>query len=139
VEGVGRGELLALGAPICFAAYVILTRRAGGQANQIGQLLWVSIGALMLLSVMAWFYWLPIDQEAFGLLLISSVVFLGIYLLQIAAFSSGETSVIAPFSYLHIGTAAGAGYLFFGTIPDLVAWIGMGMIVISGVIVALRS
>ncbi len=138
-DGFGQAEALALGAPVCFSAYVILTRRMGRAANQIGQLMWTSIGALALLGTIAWFDWHPVTREAFGLLLIAGVISLFVYLLQIAAFGGGDTSVISSIGYLQIPTAAAVGYLYWGTVPDLAAWIGMAMIIISGVIVALRS
>lgn len=137
-DGLSYGEALGLGAPVCFTAYVVLTRRMSGRSAPIGQLLWTMMGGLPILAFAAVSVWQPITAYALGILILCGVLSLLVYMLQIAAFQ-GEASVVAPFSYLNIATAALAGYLIWGTLPDTVAIIGMGIIVASGVVVALRS
>ena len=139
VDGIGTGELLAIGAPVCFSAYILLTRRMSGQADKMTQLLWTVASAMVILCVVASQDWRPVTSEALGLMIMAGVFALGVYLSQIAAFDAGEASVIVPFSYLNIPTAAIAGYLIWGHLPDTLGWIGISLIAISGIVVALRS
>ncbi len=46
---------------------------------------------------------------------------------------------LAPVNYLHLAWAALLGWLVFGHAPDAVTALGMGMVVLAGVAVALRS
>lgn len=137
--GLGEGKLLALGAPLCFSAYIILTRKMSGQGTQMGQLFWTMIGALLVTGLAAWYTWQPLDNIAWGLVILTGVLALAIYILQIASLQAGEASVVTPFSYLSLGTAALTGYLIWGDWPNPMAWAGIGLISLSGVIVALRS
>ena len=57
----------------------------------------------------------------------------------IAAFRFSQASLIAPFSYVQIVGATLIGYLFFSDLPDLITWIGIIVIVGSGVYIAIRE
>jgi drug/metabolite transporter (DMT)-like permease len=139
LDGIGTGELLAIGAPVCFSAYIILTRSMSGQADKMTQLLWTVAGAMVILCIAALQDWQPITAEALGLMIMAGLFAIGVYLSQIAAFDAGEASVVVPFSYLNIVTAAVAGYVIWGHLPDALGWVGMSLIAISGIVVALRS
>lgn len=139
IDGIGTGEMLAIGAPVCFSAYIILTRSMSGQSGNITQLLWTVTGALVIMVIVTTQVWRPVTGEALGLMILAGVLALGVYLSQIAAFDAGEASVIVPFSYLNIASAALVGYLIWGHLPDQLGWIGMSLIAISGVVVAIRS
>ncbi len=110
-----------------------------GQADKMTQLLWTVAGAMVILGLVATQSWRPVTGEALGLMILAGIFALGVYLSQIAAFDAGEASVVVPFSYLNIATAALVGYLIWGHLPDTLGWIGMSLIAISGVVVALRS
>ena len=51
----------------------------------------------------------------------------------------GEVSAVAPFRYARIVFALAIAYLIFGERPDLWTWIGVGLIVGSGVYTFLRE
>ncbi|MGC4077486.1 MAG: DMT family transporter [Rubrivivax sp.] len=55
------------------------------------------------------------------------------------AFRVGETSVVLPFSYSGLLWALLVGALVFGTLPNALGLVGMGLIVLSGVLVVLRE
>ena len=135
----GTGEMLAMGAPLCFSAYIILTRRMSGSSSQFGQLFWTMIGALIVTAGFGIWVWQPLDDMAWGLLLLTGVLALAIYMLQIAALSAGEASVIVPFSYLSLANAALIGWMIWGDVPDPISWVGMALIGLSGIVIAVRS
>lgn len=137
--GLGKGELLALGAPFCFSAYIILTRRMSGQATQLGQLLWTCIGAFAVTGFIAWQVWQDPDNFGWGMIILTGLLAFAIYILQIAALSGGEASVIVPFSYVSLGTATALGYVIWGDLPNGLALAGIGLIALSGIVIAVRS
>ncbi|HEY9281445.1 MAG TPA: DMT family transporter [Eoetvoesiella sp.] len=55
------------------------------------------------------------------------------HLLQIQAFRNAPASMLAPFVYFQIISAAGFGWLIWGQFPDLLTWIGISIICISGI------
>jgi drug/metabolite transporter (DMT)-like permease len=137
--GLGVGELLALGAPLCFSAYIILTRRMSGQATQLGQLFWTCIGAFAVTGIMGWQVWQDPDNFAWGMIILTGLLAFVIYVLQIAALSQGEASVIVPFSYVSLATATAVGYMIWGELPNGLALAGIGLIAMSGIVIAVRS
>lgn len=137
--GLGRGELLALGAPLCFSVYVLLTRRMSGQATQLGQLFWTSLSAVVVTGIAAWLTWRNPDAFGWGMIILTSILALAIYVLQIASLSAGEASVIVPFNYAALGTSAAIGYLIWGHVPNTLALAGIALIALSGIVIATRS
>jgi drug/metabolite transporter (DMT)-like permease len=57
----------------------------------------------------------------------------------IAAFVRAPASLLAPFTYVHLVWATLYGWLVFGTLPDGIAVAGMGVIIASGVLLALHE
>ncbi|MEM7751488.1 MAG: EamA/RhaT family transporter, partial [Pseudomonadota bacterium] len=45
----------------------------------------------------------------------------------------------APFSYAFIVFATAIGYFVFGDFPDQITWIGIALIVASGLFIAIRE
>ena len=60
-------------------------------------------------------------------------------ILMIRAFQLGQAAVLAPLGYVELVGTATLGYLIFGNFPDLPTWIGAGIIIASGLYIALRE
>lgn len=61
------------------------------------------------------------------------------HLLIVGAFSRASPSILAPFQYLEILGATLLGVLIFGEFPGLATWLGIGIIVASGLYVFHRE
>jgi drug/metabolite transporter (DMT)-like permease len=63
------------------------------------------------------------------------VGFLGTFghLMLIRAYMRASAPVLTPYLYTQIGFATLGGWLVFGHVPDLFAWIGIAIIAASGV------
>ena len=77
---------------------------------------------------------------------VTSVYYLGLVVAVSAAIWTmttamrvGEVSVVAPFRYARIVFALIIAYVLFGERPDLMTWLGVGLIVGSGVYTFLRE
>jgi drug/metabolite transporter (DMT)-like permease len=72
-------------------------------------------------------------QEWALLLLVGLAATLGQYLL-IVAFSKAPASVVSPFLYTGVGFSTLMGWWLFDHIPDALAFTGMGLVVLCGVV-----
>jgi drug/metabolite transporter (DMT)-like permease len=129
---VDPGILLALGAGIAFAAYMIATRHAALESDPLRTLAFqCAVGAALLTpqAVATWSVPASSDLTFFaGLGVLSAAS----HLLSIAAFRLADASTLAPLVYLELIGAALIGYLAFGEVPGAPTWLGAALIVSGG-------
>jgi len=132
--GVALGLLTAL----TFALFQISTRRVAHDdpltTNYYGGL----FGTVASTLALPWVWETP-DLPAWQwALLISTGLtgFLG-HWLQIEAFKRSPATLLAPFSYLQIVSAAALGWLVFGQLPGLTSWLGIALICAAGLSVVI--
>lgn len=88
---------------------------------------WLLAGVVLVVQgpvVMAW--------RDVGLLALASVFLSTGYYAVIAATRHAELSVVAPFRYLGLLWALVLGWLFWGDVPNPLAWAGMAALVVAG-------
>ena len=79
--------------------------------------------------------WAPVT-EANLLMLFGASVFLSLaYYFLIVAMRSGEMSLVAPFRYSGLLFALLIGYLVWEELPNLMAWTGILLLVVSGLMI----
>ncbi len=122
--------LLPLGAAVCYSAYSLLTRKLGPNEDVWTSLFYTGLVGTVLLSLAVPFAWQTPDGA--GWALIGAITVLGTLgqLALIRAFSLGEASMLAPYSYTGLIFAACWGALFFAELPD--GWTVAGALVIAG-------
>nr|AFT63993.1 permease [alpha proteobacterium D323] len=142
-------SLLVLAAAFTFACYLMLTRKLSGQASQLAiQFATGFAGSLFILPIII-YAWLTgfggdlviANQEANFTLPTILLCCLGAtgliaHVLLVKAFERAPASVLAPINYVEIFSATTIGYLVFNEIPDEFVWIGVGMLICSGLILA---
>lgn len=132
------GVLLGMLTAFTFALFQISTRRVAHDdpltTNYYGGL----FGTVTLTLALPLYWEVPQLAPWQWALLVSTGVtgFLG-HWLQAAAYARAPATLLAPFSYLQIVSAAGLGWAIFGQLPDRVTWIGIGLIASAGLGVAL--
>lgn len=132
-------SLAALGAGLCHACYILATRRLSGTAPPLVTLFYTSLLGMVILSFYAPWHWESPGMLHFGFMAaIGAIAAAGHYLL-IKAFDHAEASVLAPFGYGEIVMATVVGYIGFGDFPDMMSWIGIAVIIASGVYIAVRE
>ena len=145
---LGTPALLPLGAAVSFAVYLMLTRTLaqheqpermqfyagvfGGLAMTVA-LAVGSIGDVAVLSVVA-----P-DLQQWLLLAGLGVIATGGHLLVVHAFRLAPAGMLAPFQYVEIVGATILGLVLFDDFPDGTTWIGVAIIVGSGMYVFHRE
>jgi drug/metabolite transporter (DMT)-like permease len=82
--------------------------------------------------------WQPFGARHLGLLAVASIFLCGGYYLVILCMREGDVSVIAPFRYTSLLFALVIGWLVWGDVPNVLAWCGIGVLLVSG-LAMLRS
>jgi drug/metabolite transporter (DMT)-like permease len=133
------GILLALGAGICFAFYLIATRQAVQESDPIQTLAFQCAVGTMLLTPQALLSWTaPTWNDLLffaGLGLLSALS----HILSILAFRHANASTLAPLVYLELIGAVLVGYFAFREIPDLPTILGACLIVLAGLLLLQRQ
>jgi len=123
--------LLAFGAASLYATFQILTRKLAGEDLMVLLIYPALVGAVVL-SVPIPFLdditWYPIRDVA----LFVGIGIMGFFghLLFIRAFQRASASAIAPFTYMQLVWSTLAGWMVFGTLPDV--WTFCGIVIIAG-------
>ena len=134
------GLVLGVATALAFAFFQIATRRVAHDdpltTNYYGGL----FGTIALTLALPWFWVTPqLSPWQWALLLSTGLTgFLG-HWLQIAAFSRSPATLLAPFSYLQIVTAATLGWLVFDQVPGRTTALGIALICLAGLGVALTE
>ncbi|MDD9744769.1 MAG: DMT family transporter [Gammaproteobacteria bacterium] len=146
--GFGAAALLPLLAAVAYALNMIVLRRASKLRSaltvQCGATFYacLGMGGLTLVfgsagAITASFAALP---PAGWMAILGAGAFAATSFVLIAeAFRRAEAGTLAPFQYLEIVGATAAGYLVFGDFPDLWTWVGIAIILGSGLYVFWRE
>ncbi len=145
---VGWPALYPVGAAACFSFYILLTRKLVTGEDPIRLQFNAGVFGLMTMSLalaigtrheinvlqVVW----PTTGQWLLLAALGFIATLG-HLLVVLAFKRAPVSVLAPFQYVEIIGATVLGFIFFNDFPDPVTWIGILVIVGSGVYVFHRE
>ncbi len=122
-----------------WACGIVITRRMAGTEGATTTLVWTALTGFVVLSALLPFNAvMPTATELALGLLIGLTSTLAQWLL-IQAYRYGDASVLAPFSYIQLVWSTAAGYIVFAAVPDLWTFVGMGVIVASGIYTAHRE
>lgn len=145
---LGPAAALPLLAAFAYALNMIVLRRASalrsGLTIQCGATFYACIGMATLLVALRGF---GADQPAldqvpawgWAAILAAGAFAACSFVLIAEAFRRVEAGTLAPFQYLEIIGATAAGYIVFGDFPDLWTWVGVAIILGSGLYVFWRE
>lgn len=127
--------LLPLCAAICYSAYILVTRKVGARESVWTSLFYTGLVGTVILSAIVPFFWVTPDLTAIGLMVMVVVAGTTGQLTLIRAYSIGEASMLAPYSYTGFIFASLWGALFFAEFPDQWSVIGALVIASAGIYV----
>jgi drug/metabolite transporter (DMT)-like permease len=132
-------SIAALGTGFFYGIYLIITRKLHTSDTPLLTLLLTGVVGLIIASVLVPFVWInPTFNQ--WLLLASMGIFACFgHLFLILSLKYADASKLAPFSYFEIFTNVLLGYHFFGDFPDYWTWVGLTIIVFSGVYISFRE
>lgn len=132
--------LLLLASSSAYALYQIATRWISAYDSAATGIVFAALmGSLATSLLMPFVFTMP--RSLFDLVLFIEIGLLGGlgHYLIIRAFRLGQVAVLAPLGYVELVGTATLGYVIFGNFPDLPTWIGAGIIIASGLYIALRE
>jgi drug/metabolite transporter (DMT)-like permease len=127
---------VVLAGVVAWAGAMISIRRLGvsGESNE-SIILYYAIGSVILASGFVIPVWVTPSPLEFAGILGAAVVSTGAQLLMTEGYRTGEATVIAPFEYGSILYTTLIGLVIWGEIPDIWSWLGISIIIASGLYV----
>lgn len=144
----GLTAILPLGAALCFAVYIVLTRRLARNQDPVVMQFNSGLSGLLFMSaalVIGHAFEIPVFEPVWptawewGLLALSGAIATAGHFMMAVAFRHVEAGVLAPFQYLEIVGATAYGLWLFGDFPDGITWVGIAIIVGSGLYIFHRE
>jgi drug/metabolite transporter (DMT)-like permease len=140
--------LLPVLCAVLFSGYFIVTRHLVGTAPAMSMHFFTGLSASLFLGLLmalaAWFdvaLFAPAMPDARQWLFLAIVGFISTagHLLIILACTRAPASVLAPIGYLEIVGSATIGYLVFHEVPGVWTWVGVSVIIGSGLYLWMRE
>lgn len=130
------GAVWVLLCGLVVAMQMIMNRRLGRDINPWLTSLWGAGTAALLLTPLLPFAWTALTLDQVLLLLLLGTLAAISQTLFAIAFARAPAADLAPFAYTEIIAAVAIGFMVFGTLPSVVSWLGIGIVIGSGVLVA---
>ena len=124
---------------LAFAGFIILTRRLAGTAPPAVGLIWGALGGAPLTSLLVPAVWVTPSMADLGIMVAMGIVGAVGHLFMLKAYELAKASVLAPLGYAEMLGALAVGWIAFGDLPDGPTWIGIAIIVASGIYLALGA
>jgi len=129
----------ALLSGVCYALYLIYTRRLNFTSKAVVSLSYTAIPGALIMTCLLPFFW-ESTPSIMQILLMGSIgpVVIIAHFLFIKAYEYAEASVLAPIHYFEIVSNVLISVLFFKDIPSIIVAFGIMCIITSGVLVNIR-
>ena len=132
-------SISALAAGISYAFYIIYTRKLSFTDSAVVTLIFTGSIGCLLISLIVPFFWTNINLNHILLLLLLAFIGTVGHFLIILSLKLGEASKLAPLAYFEITTNIFVGYVFFNDLPSLWIYLGLFLIIISGLYIFIRE
>ena len=131
--------LAALGTGFFYGIYFIITRKLHTADSPLLTLLITGVVGAIILSAYMPFSWIePNPNQWLFMFCIGLCASVGHFFL-ILSLKYADASKLAPLSYFEIVTNVIIGYYFFSDFPDIWTWVGLLIIINSGIYISIRE
>ena len=136
---INLASLSALGTGVLYGFYLIITRKLSSSDNPLLTLLLTGVVGAIIISTIVPFVWVkPSLDQWFIMATIGIFACIG-HLLLILSLKYADASKLAPLSYFEIVTNIIIGYYFFNDFPDNWTFLGLFIIILSGIYISRRE
>ena len=132
-------SLAALGTGFFYGFYLIITRKLSTSDNPLLTLLITGMVGAILVSVVIPFYWVRPTLNQWSLMAGIGVFACIGHLFLILSLKYADASKLAPLGYTEIIPNVIIGYYFFQEFPDTWTYLGLFIIVLSGLYISRRE
>ncbi len=136
---INLASIAALGTGVMYGFYLIITRKLSMSDNPLLTLLLTGVVGAIIISFVMPFVWVKPNFNQWSIMAgIGIFACLGHFFL-ILSLKYADASKLAPFSYFEIITNIIIGYYFFSDFPDNWTFLGLSIIVLSGIYISRRE
>ena len=136
---INLASLAALGTGVMYGFYLIITRKLSTSDNPLLTLLLTGLVGLVAVSGIMPFIWVNPDLSQWSMMAGIGVFACIGHLFLILSLKYADASKLAPLGYTEIIPNVIIGYYFFGNFPDNWTFLGLAIIVISGIYISRRE
>ena len=129
----------ALGNGICYGFYLILTRKLSSSDNPLLTLLFTGTVGAIILSLFMPSVWVNPTSNQWIMMAIIGLIASVAHLFLILSLKYADASKLAPLGYTEIITNILISYYFFNELPDNWTYLGLFIIVLSGLYIFRRE
>ena len=131
--------IAALGTGFFYGIYLVITRKLHTSDSPLLTLLLTGVVGAVIASFLVPVVWISPTFNQWSLLALMGIFACLGHLFLILSLKYADASKLAPFGYFEIVTNVILGYYFFGDFPHYWTWIGLAIIVCSGIYISLRE
>ena len=129
----------ALGNGICYGFYLILTRKLSTSDNSLLTLLFSGVVGTIIISLFLPSVWVNPTPNQWIMMAIIGFIASVAHLFLILSLKYADASKLAPLGYTEIITNILISYYFFKELPDNWTYLGLFIIVLSGLYISKRE
>ncbi len=134
-----RTAILALSATVFYALVIVSIRKLSRTETPLAIVFYYALTSTLVTGAVLPFIWVMPDAEGWVLLILVGVIGGMAQFAMTHAFRLADVSVIAPFDYMHIFWAALLGFFIWGEVPGNSIWIGVPIVMASGIYILFRE
>ena len=132
-------SIAGLGTGFFYGIYLIVTRKLHTSDNPLLTLLLTGVVGLLVGTFIVPFFWINLTFNQWALLSLMGIFACLGHFFLIISLKYADASKLAPFGYFEIVTNVMLGYYFFGDFPTNWTWIGLFIIICSGIYISFRE
>ena len=136
---INLASLAALGTGVMYGFYLIITRKLSSSDNPLLTLLLTGVVGAIIISFVMPFVWIKPTFNQWSMMAAIGIFACVGHLFIILSLKYADASKLAPFSYFEIVTNIIIGYYFFSDFPDKWTFLGLFIIILSGIYISRRE
>ncbi len=132
-------SVAALGTGLFYGIYLVITRKLHTSDSPLLTLLLTGVVGAVIASFIVPTVWVNPTFNQWSLLALMGIFACLGHLFLILSLKYADASKLAPFSYFEIVTNVFLGYYFFSDFPNYWTWLGLAIIMCSGIYISFRE
>ena len=128
-----------MGTGFFYGIYLVITRKLHSSDSPLLTLLLTGVVGAIIGSFLVPIVWIYPTTTQWSLLALMGIFACLGHLFLILSLKYADASKLAPFGYFEIVTNVLLGYYFFGDFRHYWTWVGLSIIVLSGIYISFRE